>query len=480
MSTELELAEIQGLILSGYAHLKSAAYLFLAVQETEAARKWLAGLAPRLTSAAPWLKDAGGKVIKPATCLNLAFTRSGLESFAIPCEGFSTEFLEGMAGLSDLADPTKLSNRARRLGDTGPNAPALWDFGGPTTPPVHLLLMLFAADPASLTALIDQVLTKEPTSQGLTVLASQEAYLPDTNKEPFGFRDGMSQPTVEGSGRDGADEEPLIAAGEFILNYRNEYNLLPPMPLNPRLGPNGTYLVYRKLEQDVAAFWNFMYAEAGGEPTLAEWIAAKCVGRWRSGAPLTLAPNEDNPALGADPVQSNKFGYAHSDQAGYGCPVGSHVRRTNPRDSLQPDPAASRDAVSKHRMIRRGRIYGPEYPDDVVDYLTQFARQRGSESFVNEDSSKGLAMVIINADLKRQFEFIQQTWVNDPKFDGLYDTKDPLLANHGEAVNRNNTMTIPRRPLRKEIHDLPNFVTLKGGGYFFLPSVSAVAYIAGL
>lgn len=480
--TILQLEDIQGILLSGYGHLGFSTNYFLQFGDVAPARQWLAETLPQVTTATPWPKDANGNVQKPRTGLNLAFTRQGLEVLEVPLQGFSTEFIEGIAGPTDAAHPDKLPNRSRRLGDMGANAPFNWVLGGPNNPPVHLLVILFAATPEERENLKNRYLL-EFSRAGMSLLFTEDTYVSKTSREPFGFLDGLSQPSVEGTEalkKDNVQMQTTVKAGEFILGYKNEFDLYPPMPTNPRLGSNGSYLVYRKLEQDVAGFWNYAFRQAGGEQAVAEVLAAKMVGRWRSGAPLTTTPQQDDPALGEDFDRNNNFLYADTDLPGTGCPVGSHIRRTNPRDALLPDPPASLDAVKKHRILRRGRIYGDDYPLDVVGHLLAIKAQKGLEYFAEELLQlRGLSFMAINADLKRQFEFVQQTWVNDPKFDGLYNDKDPLLANESDDRSKSNSFTIQRVPLRKELKELPRFVTTRGGGYFFVPGITALRFISG-
>ncbi len=479
-TTTLNLNEIQGIILGGYDHLKTSRYLFLQIEDVTQAKGWLASIHELVATAAHWPKDSDGKHKKPEHRLNIAFTHEGLEKLGVPTEGFSVEFCQGMAGPNHPGSQTQV-DRSKRLGDTGANAPQNWEFGGPFNPPIHMLLLLFAYDKDSIEAFQAQLFPAAEQA-GLKVVLQEETYRPKESREPFGFRDGIAQPFIEGfdRGRKYDDTfQPDVKPGEFILGYRNEFGLFPPMPSAPQLGPNGSYMVYRKLEQDVAGFWNFIYQEAKNDPKTAEWLAAKFVGRWPSGAPLVLAPEEDNPAIGANLSQNNAFQFAQTDPFGYACPIGSHVRRTNPRDSLQPDPEASLDAVKKHRLIRRGRVYGPEYPPHVVKHLTELARQKGLTHFAEDLASpRGLAFMALNADLKRQFEFVQQTWANDPTFEGLYTNRDPLLANDDDPISGTNHMTIQRRPMRKEVRCLPRFVTMRGGDYFFLPGMEGLKFIA--
>jgi len=190
-------------------------------------------------------------------------------------------------------------------------------------------------------------------------------------------------------------------------------------------------------------------------------LAARMVGRWPSGAPLTRSPGADRPETAAD----NDFGYAAEDEHGDRCPLGAHVRRTNPRDSLPPDPGTKKSvAVGKrHRLLRRGRSYGP--PIDVDQALAGEA----------EAVDRGLHFLALCADIARQFEFISHTWVQNPTFAGLLDDADPLLGGHAA---RGNSFTVQGEPVRTRVTGVPPFVTVRGGGYFFLPSARALRYLA--
>jgi len=245
-----------------------------------------------------------------------------------------------------------------------------------------------------------------------------------------------------------------------VLGYPNEYDLIPPMPQPEALGKNGTYVVIRKLEQDVRTFREFLEKAAGGNAALADYYGAKFVGRWKSGAPLTIAPHEDDPELGKDPLRNNNFDYLNEDPDGYGTPIGSHIRRSNPRNALDADPTTSQKTSRRHRIIRRGRPYGPAYTPETAS------------------DSRGTFFIAINADIKRQFEFVQEVWINDPKFNGLFNDKDPLVGDH-TLKNRQGAMTIQRWPVRTTITGLPRFVSVRGAGYFFMPGIKGLKYIAG-
>jgi deferrochelatase/peroxidase EfeB len=199
----------------------------------------------------------------------------------------------------------------------------------------------------------------------------------------------------------------------------------------------------------VGRFRDFLRAH-GETAEEQELIAAKLMGRWRSGAPLTLAPDKDDPALGADLQRNNNFNYKHEDPHGYAVPLGSHMRRMNPRDT-----AAN---MNRRRMIRRGATYGSYLPEGTPD----------------DGKERGIAAFVICASLIRQFEFAQNVWVNDRTFHELGNERDPIIGNQDGTLE----FKIPKRPIRKKITGLPAFTTVRGGAYFFLPGLKALRWLA--
>lgn len=478
--------DIQGIIITGYGHLQYSSYLFLHIADPAKAKAWLAQIVPQMTTAQPWETRPNGKTLKPEWTLNIAFTCKGLAKLGLSSESlqtFSQEFVQDMAEEA----------RSRRLGDTGDSEPKNWEIGKPQTAKedeIHALLIVQGQKE------IDQGIDLNTLCQTQIDLAKlhsvrqvgdvQQGYLPfDDGVEHFGFNDAISQPNIEGSPRKDADNQPCIKAGEFILGYLNEYDQLPATPTIPTaaevhnnlkpaehastqsnepqpkdFGRNGSYLVFRKLHQDVAGFRRY-FRDNFSQPEERELAAAKFVGRWPSGAPLALAPNPDyDPAL-KDFPKNNNFSYAATDSHGYGCPLGAHIRRVNPRDSLGEDAQESIRSVNRHRLVRRGALYGDKLPGGT---------------FEDDGKPRGVLFFCINADIKRQFEFVQQTWINNHKFSGLYNDKDPLLGDNDGSYD----MTIQREPVRQRFSGLPRFVSVKGGGYFFLPSLSALYFLAGV
>jgi Dyp-type peroxidase family len=463
----LELADIQGLFARGYGDLRAAVFLLLGIEDAAAARRFVGDAAGGVTTAEARPEERA---------LNLAFTSSGLARVGLPegaIEQFSNEFVNGMT----------TPHRSRILGDLDENAPERWDWGGTAGPQVDLALLLYARDAAALQRLEAEQMSA--LAAGGLVLRHRLGTSDLDDFEPFGFRDGLSQPFIEGLAKVGPPER-TVRAGEFVLGYPNEYGLYTDRPLLdaasdpasvlPRdpegsgradLGRNGSYLVFRQLQQDVPGFWRYVDSvtrrrDGSSDPQARLRLASKMVGRWPSGAPLTLAPDADDPSLAGE----NDFGYHELDARGARCPVASHIRRTHPRDSLDPRPGTndSWEINRRHRILRRGREYGTS--------LTIDEALSGGDT-----TARGLNFICLNANIQRQFEFISHTWMNNPKFDRLRDDADPLA---GPSAPYGGTFTIPTAGTRERVTGIPRFISVKGGAYFFLPGLAALRYLAGI
>jgi Dyp-type peroxidase family len=439
-------SDLQGNILRGYA-LPQAAYAFLRVDDQAAARRWLGEVVEHVTTAEPWTAD------KPETTLNLAFTHAGLEALGVPpasLAAFPEDFREGMAA------------RAGRLGDAGEDAPGRWE-PGMGTGEAHVLVMVNAREPAALDEELRRVLEAAGGSGGgLAVVHEQRAGGLEGNREHFGFSDGLAQPAIKGDGvqatpGQGTPEKggtwSELELGEFILGYPDGDQELAQAPAGP-LGRNATFMAYRKLHQEVAAFRRILREHAGGAPGGEELLAAKIVGRWRDGTPLVLSPDGSDRERYRNPEKINDFRY-EDDLDGRRCPVGAHVRRTNPRDALGWNGTRSR----RHRMIRRGMPYGPPLPDGVLE---------------DDGSDRGLIFVCFVASLARQFEVVQRQWCGDGNIFGLGDDRDFLLL----ADDRDTAkMTIQGDPPRF-ISPQPRTITVRGGEYLLVPSMSGLRSLA--
>ena len=480
----LERQDIQGLVMSGHGTMPRATYLLLHIgpqeQGRRGARAWLADLAGRVTVST-------GR--EDERSLHVALTCQGFRRLGVTEDEMTTfppAFREGMAA----------ENRIRILGDEGTSAPQKWMWGGtgggapkpgdgtgarvddPTE--IHLLLLLFAIDDKAFTK-VEADERRRLSDCGLTIVQQlTPERLPGPQSkgrfglEHFGFADGMSQPVIRGSGQEaklsGDDAtRNVINAGEFVLGYPNGYGKLTPWPKlsgvagGDTFDRNGTFLVFRHLEQDVAGFRVFLRnkARASDGATAAEadaFLGAKLVGRWPSGAPLVKSQHRDDPDLGTD----DSFGYAAWDPDGERCPLGSHIRRTNPRDSLHKNPVKALELANLHRVLRRGRVYGPGLKDGEL---------------VDDGKERGLFFLCLNANIERQFEFIQHTWCSNPKFAERYDEIDPLIGNQPDG---GGNLTIQEAPIRRRLVGIPTFVTTKGGAYFFLPGASAIRQLASM
>ena len=437
----LELDDIQ----SGALHERPSpyvgTYLLLRIDDRRAGRE----LARRLHA----VVDSGRPSTDPArdAWMTVAFTYQGLRALGVPqdsLDSFAPEFQQGMAA------------RAAELGDVGESSPLNWEkpLGSHD---VHVALAALSPDAARLQAVLERTRRAYQELPGVEVIWRQDCYQLPTGRTSFGFKDGIGQPAVEGSGVPSSNQkERPIKAGEFILGYPDETGSLPPMPTPDALGRNGTYVVFRKLHTRVAAYRRYLRAKASSRDEEA-LLGAKMVGRWQSGAPLSLSSQQDDPELGADRHRNNDFLYG-DDLRGFKCPAGAHARRANPRDALDHEMSVN---VRLHRMIRRGTSYGPMLPEGVLE---------------DDGVDRGIIFVFAGAHLKRQFEFVKTQWLNDGIFIGAPAEKDPLVGpNDGSGV-----FTIPQRPIRRRLQDLPPFVVTRGGEYCFAPSLRALSWLAEL
>jgi len=434
----LELDDIQSGVLRPRPAPYAAAYILLRIDDHKSGRELMRRAATVVTSAANPASAMGDASV------SVALTFQGLKALRVPqpsLDSFALEFQQGMAA------------RARELGDIGESAPERWEkpLG---TRDVHVVVVALAPDSQRLEPVLERGQEAFEQLSGVATIWRQDCSALPTEKEHFGFRDGISHPAVEGSRVPGSNpREQPFKPGEFVLGYRDETGGFPPVPEPEALGRNGTYAVFRKLHQRVAVFRQYLRASSS-TPQEEELLAAKIMGRWRSGAPLALSPESDDPVLGADPIRNNDFLY-QDDPLGLRTPPGSHIRRTNPRD------ASVAGAVRLHRMIRRGTSYGPLLPQEVLE---------------DDGVDRGIMFVFIGAHLKRQFEFVQSEWVNDGVFIGAAAEKDPMSgANDGTGV-----FTLPRRPVRRRLQSLPRFVVTRGGEYCFIPGLRALRWLADL
>jgi Dyp-type peroxidase family len=478
--SEIDTASVQTLALGGLGRVPFAAFLFgQASQDPSAARAWLGELRQRVVFGADHL---------PAVALNVAFTSTGLTRLSLTAAQMATfpaAFQDGMAA----------PWRSRALGDVDASVPEGWRWGG-TGKPVDFALLVYATASNRLAEAVAAELERLERFDGALVALVNTPELPPPNQsspEPFGFEDGLSQPRIRGlRPTTAADVDHIVEAGELLLGYPDNSGYLPPTPQAaavddperllpglpddptaqkpdfsrhqpnaPRdLGRNGTFLVVRQLQQDVAGYRTATVRaaqalhESGDAPVaqrdLTEWVAAKTVGRWRNGDPLVLHPTLRPFDAATD---ENDFRYGALDPAGTHCPFGAHIRRANPRDSFGADSPTQIVIVNRHRILRIGRPYQPQ----------------------SEGDDPGLLFMCVNADIERQFEFLQQSWIGNRSFNGLRDEADPLLG-HGQGVS--GALSVPRAAGTLRLEGFKDFVTVLGGGYFFLPSRQALNFLS--
>jgi deferrochelatase/peroxidase EfeB len=481
---EIEETEVPTLVFGGLSHLTCGAALFLRLSgDTGKAKAWLKELEPDV---------AFGLRRNAKEALVIGFAESGLSKLGLKnsqLDTFPVPFQQG----------NHAPWRARAVGDTGDNAPESWYWGAPRAS-VDAVAVIYANDAQQLKDRL-AARSKEIGLLGHEIVQTiRFKQLPpekkkDMPREPFGFADGISQPIIRGTPRaaEVGDHHQVVAPGEFILGYPDNLGYFPPTPTVPAhedpdnilpavvresgqrpnfaeplpsgkhdLGRNGTFLVVRQLEQNVKGFANFLRVAATELPRdartssldpaqIEDWIGAKLVGRWKDGSSLVRHPHVPGAKPGLVELD-NDFLYGEEDASGMRCPFGAHIRRANPRDSFEPGSKEQLSITNRHRIFRVGRSYEP---------------QNGWEN-------PGLVFMCLNVDIERQFEFVQQTWLLAPSFHGLENETDAVLGNRGGK----NVFTIPtpRGPLR--VTGLRDFVAVRGGGYFFLPSRRALRFLA--
>jgi Dyp-type peroxidase family len=434
----LELDDIQSGVLRPRPSPYAATYILFRIDDRKDGRELIRRFADVVASCAHTASPALDAWV------SLSLTHPGLRALGVPRESldsFAWEFRQGMAA------------RAKVLGDVGESSPEHWEppLG---TPDVHVIVTALSPDAAGLEAAVTRARKACRALPGIAEIWRQDCRAPSTGKEPFGFKDGISHPAIAGSGIPGTNpHEPPLEAGEFVLGYPDETGGLSPTPMPDVLGRNGTYVAFRKLYQRVAAFRRYLRDNAQGAAD-EELLAAKMMGRWRSGAPLARCPVHDDPELGVDPRRNNAFCYV-DDPTGYATPPGSHIRRTNPRD------AKVAGVVRLHRMIRRGTAYGPELPEGVLD---------------DDGADRGLMFAFVGAHPGRQFEFVQSEWIEGSTSLGLEEGKDPVTGSN-DGTGR---YAFPRRPIPRRLVGIARFVVTRGGEYGFMPGLRALRWLAEL
>ena len=517
MTKQLDLYDIQGNVCKGYGRygFPKARYCFLQFKHVRSAQEFLLLLINKITTAEAWpVSDASDHHrIKPNSTLNIGFTYAGLSALGLPersLKGFPVDFTMGMKSRADL------------LGDTGISAPENWDeiWQGAG---VHAWIAINGRDQDAVeyefNALGDLV-TQHPDGVRIlsgikgpngTNLPYQDASavfengLP-TAKEHFGFTDGIGNPYFEGCGnslsrlpgrgklmRDGSWQ--ALATGEFVLGHIDEAQEYPPAPEPKLLARNGTYMVFRKLHENVDTFNAYIDNLSDNFNGSRDMLMAKMSGRWPdNGAPLTLAANdEEKSALDAKMaslelrvkdgdksaieerkmIRSRWINFTFDEDVdGSRCPVGAHIRRTNTRGSLETEKGAFNRPgalVDRRRLMRRGLPYG------------------GIDEATGDAAEQGIIFMSIGASIERQFEFVQQQWVNYSNDFKLGNDKDPLIGSHdGKLTDKHIIQSCPighedssndaKAPFF--CTQMPRFVETRGGDYFFIPSITALRMIA--
>lgn len=440
-SPAVDLHDIQATVLRYRPEPYFGTHFFLHINDAQAGREFLRRLAPHIGSAADWWKAEGAWIA-------VAISYTGLGALGLPedsLQSFPEAFRVGMAA------------RAEKLCDYGANGPKNWErpFGRGE---IHIQVSIISDTEEKWRRIIEMARQQYQGFSGVNVLLIQNFGAQPGSLNSLGYKDSIGQPAIEGSGVDPLPGQGQpIKAGEFILGYPGESGVPLAMPQPDVLGRNSTYVGLRKYQSRVGAFNRFLRENCQTDHER-ELLAAKLVGRWRSGAPLTLAPTEDNAALGDDPLRNNDFTYT-SDPQGKRVPLGCHMRRMNPRDTKMPVLTD----VNIHRIIRRSTTYGAPY-------------DRSAMSEHDDEVERGIYFLFISAKAMNTLEFLQQEWINDGNFMNLGNERDPIVGLQEEGA----TFTIPREPVRHRIHGIETFNVLRGGEYLFMPSLSALNWLAGL
>lgn len=435
----LDLADIQAMILRSRPEPYVGAHAMAHIDDAAGGRDLITRLVEHIPSARDWADDS-------RAWTGVAISYEGLQALGVPYESlasFPLPFQQGMAA------------RAEQLHDYGINAPENWDKAfSPGT--CHIALTIYAQDQGALDNALDIAMSELERSTGVTLIGVHQFGADEDAKNPFGFRDSISQPTVAGSGMEAQPgQERAIAAGEFILGENSEAGVPLGTPQPSELGDNGSYVVLRKFVSRVGAFNDYLTSQADDAEGQHQ-LGAKMFGRWRSGAPLILSPDHDDAELGADPERNNDFDFKQ-DPKGLMCPYSSHMRRLNPRDS----PLTILTDVNIHRIIRRSSTYGPKWTPEMT-----------AADDARED--RGLYFIFISARAFDTIEFMQQEWINGGNFVDLGTECDPIVGLHDDT---NGTFTIPAEPARRRVNGVTTFNRMAGGEYMFMPSLTALRWI---
>ena len=512
----LETHDIQGNILGGF-NKDHQMLVFLKITQVTAAKQWLRAIEPHIATAAEVIefnqlfkatrdRRQGQEGTVRATFINIGFTFDGLKKLTPDADQFT-----------DAAFKEGLHNRSASLGDptdtTAPGHPNHWLIGGAHNVPDIVLIVASDDQPR-----LDQAVQRLEANLGigLQVMFKQRGEtLPGdlTGHEHFGFKDGISQPGIRGrlpeaphefltprekgdlnKGKPGQD---VLHAGEFVFGYPKQIGKPPAdggLNVTPGeksiAGPvwatNGSYLVFRRLRQDVKGFRAFVKATAAelsqANPAFAgmtlEKFGAKLVGRWASGAPIENAPEEDKPKLEND----LNFEFESKDPKGLRCPFAGHIRKAYPRDTERGESINESDTQT-HRLLRRGIPFGkplatgcPMKWSRLKDSLAELLAFLGQQG----DRDRGLLFLAYQTSIEHQFEFVTNKWVNDPGFPDAGSGHDPILGQSQDKSTRDRTVVLQaENPANNATVKLPkDWVIPTGGGYFFTPSIQGLKHLA--
>ncbi|ATQ77847.1 hypothetical protein CR152_27590 [Massilia violaceinigra] len=465
----IDLDDVQDTILRGY-RVNLARHFVLTITDAAATGKLIAALV-RGDNGLPAITTARRIVPKPAVFINICFSASGLAALGLGADQLASFDAAFQRGATDPAS-------AATVGDVGLSAPQHWIGGLHDGAQVHILLSVWATESSAALEGVSARL-RAAFAGSVTELYTQDGTeFPDSTVH-FGYRHGIAQPTIIGAPprkRDAPDAQPPVPAGEFLLGHTNAaggtYRVLP-----VELSTNSSYAVFRILEQDVAGFESMLarYAVETGIDT--ELLAAKILGRWRNGNPLTLAPAAQGTRL--PDAELNNFDFvspapATDDTLGLTCPIGAHIRRNNPRDA-----AVIGTDSTHHRILRRSMPYGPQYDPSQPD-----------------NHARGLIGYFINASIRNQFEFLSSEWNLAPDFvKSATSPEGPAAGNavyniSGEdvlvGVNDPATSSFtlagkgPKGSANRTLRGFSRLVTTRGGVYCFFPSIKGLLYLAQL
>jgi Dyp-type peroxidase family len=538
----LEVDQIQGNILPGF--LKDhEMLLFLKIEQVTLCKAWLKELAPLIATAEEVLafnrlfkalrvrRGRDTKAIQ-ATWVNIAFSYQALVALTagtpndVKRKDFNDQsFKNGMVKqASVLGDPTDVHAEGN---------PNNWVVGG-TQSEADIIVIVQSDDRDDL---LDQVAELEQSihdaQSGISLMRKEEGnILPGAlaGHEHFGFLDGVSQPGMRGfvstdatdvltprqnplNPNHGKPGQELLWPGEFVFGYQGQDASKPieepgdVVNAGPDWARNGSFLVFRRLRQDVGAFHTFLHKTAQDLGIAPELLGAKVVGRWQSGAPLLRSGETDTPALGQNDCANNNFQYFHADttppdtgatpgsdghcsvtgqtfppspgdQKGLLCPAFAHIRKTYPRDDITSagsgtDPEqqskTSEAETQKHRLLRRGLPFGEPSSSTI-------------EQPISASGERGLLFISYQTSIANQFEFASQFWANDPDFKDGGTGFDLVIGQNGGGTRERTAKLLlagNQAPTLSTLTAKDEWVIPTGGGYFFSPSIIALQMICG-